>query len=74
MNDKVVKNNLETIKHQQSVRKNIYNMILLLDDRAKNHDTSKLDSPEQEIFGEHVEELAKTEYGSDAYKLSLIHI
>jgi len=68
MNDKIVKNNLETVKHQHSVRKNIYDVILALDKRAKDHDASKLESPEQEIFGEHVEELSKTEYGGEAYK------
>jgi len=42
-------------------------MIESLDERARNHDQSKLESPEQEIFGETFEELGKTEYGTPEY-------
>lgn len=67
MNDGIIKSNLETVKHIHSVRKNIYLFIEELDDRARNHDQSKLESPEQEIFGENYEGLAKTEYGTEEY-------
>lgn len=67
MNDSVVKSNMETVKHIHTVRKNIYTMIEELDHRARNHDNSKLESPEQEIFGENYEGLGKTEYGSPEY-------
>lgn len=67
MNDNVIKSNLETVKHIHAVRKNIYSMIEELDNRARNHDNSKLESPEQEIFGENYEALGKTEYGSPEY-------
>lgn len=67
MNDGVIKSNMETVKHIHSVRKNIYKFIEELDDRARNHDQSKLESPEQEIFGEHYESLGKTEYGTPEY-------
>ena len=42
-------------------------MIESLDERARNHDQSELESPEQEIFGETFEELGKTEYGTPEY-------
>lgn len=67
MNDNIIKSNLETIKHIHSVRELLYKMIENLDHRAKVHDQSKLESPEQEIFGETFEELGKTEYGSPEY-------
>lgn len=68
MNDGVIKSNMDTIKHIHVVRGNIYKFIYELDKRAREHDQSKLESPEQEIFGETYEELAKVEYGSDEYK------
>jgi hypothetical protein len=67
MNDNIIKSNLETIKHIHAVRELLYKMIENLDHRAKVHDQSKLESPEQEIFGETFEELGKTEYGSPEY-------
>lgn len=65
MNDKVVVSNLDTIKHIHAVRELLYKMIENLDERARLHDQSKLESPEQEIFGEHFEKLATTEYSKD---------
>lgn len=67
MNDKVVVSNLDTIKHIHAVRELLYKMIENLDERARLHDQSKLESPEQEIFGEHFEKLASTEYGTPEY-------
>jgi len=67
MNDKVVISNLDTIKHIHAVRELLYKMIENLDERARLHDQSKLESPEQEIFGEHFEKLASTEYGAPEY-------
>lgn len=67
MNDKVVISNLDTIKHIHAVRELLYKMIENLDERARLHDQSKLESPEQEIFGEHFEKLASTEYGTSEY-------
>ena len=71
MNDKTILGNLETLKHIHEVRKLLYQMILELDERAKKHDASKLESPEQEIFGEYTPELGKTEYNSPEYKALL---
>lgn len=74
MDDKTIIGNLETIKHIHSVRKNIYKFIQHLDDRARNHDQSKLESPEMEIFGEYTPELGKVEYGSEEYKQLLAKV
>ena len=52
-NDKTILGKMETIKHIQSVRSFLYLMIEELDTRARNHDQSKLESPEAEIFGEY---------------------
>ena len=71
MNHKTILGNLETLKHIHEVRKLLYMMILELDERAKKHDASKLESPEQEIFGEFTSELGKTEYNSPEYKALL---
>ncbi len=68
MNEKILNNNLETIKHIDDVRANLYIFITDLIQRAKDHDASKLQSPEQEIFGEYGGELGKVEYGSEEYK------
>lgn len=68
MKDSIIRSNLETIKHIHVVRENLYKMIEALDERARLHDQSKLESPEMEIFGEHFEELEKTEYGTEEYK------
>jgi hypothetical protein len=66
-NDKTILGKMETIKHIQSVRSYLYLMIEELDNRARNHDQSKLESPEAEIFGEYTPELAKTKYGTPEY-------
>ena len=71
MSDKMIKNDMETLKHIQKVRENIFKMILELEQRMLNHDRSKLESPEREIFGEHHEELGKTVYGSPEYSALL---
>lgn len=67
MNEKIIRNNLETLKHIQSVREGLYRIILELDRRMQLHDQSKLESPEQEIYGEFADELGKTEYGTPEY-------
>lgn len=69
--DKTVLGMMEAMKHIHRVRELLFLMIRELDDRARNHDQSKLESPEKEIFGEYTPELAKVEYGSDEYKALL---
>lgn len=66
--DKTILGKLETIKHIHRVRYFLYVMIQELDARARDHDQSKLESPEAEIFGEYTPELAKVEYMSEEYK------
>ena len=58
---------MDVVKHIHVVRENIYKMIEELDNRARLHDQSKLESPEQEIFGESYKDLIKTEYGTPEY-------
>jgi len=70
-NDKTVQGMMEAMKHIHRVRELIFQMIRELDDRARNHDLSKLESPEKEIFGEYTPELSKVEYGSSEYKALL---
>lgn len=68
MTEKQLYSDTETLKHISCVRDNIWLMVLELLNRAKNHDKSKLESPEREIFGEYADELSKVEYGTDEYK------
>jgi hypothetical protein len=62
---------LETHKHIKAVRTNLNLFIHDLIDRANNHDNTKLESPEVEIFGENTEALAGTTYGSPEYQVLL---
>lgn len=66
-NDKTIQGKLETIKHIHMVRAYLYQMIQELDARARNHDASKLESPEAEIFGEWGPLLKETKYGTPEY-------
>lgn len=59
---------VETNDHIKVVQKNLMQFVKELLDRALNHDTSKLESPEVEVFGEYTPELSKVEYGSQEYK------
>ena len=70
-NDKTVQGMMEAMKHIHRVRELLFQMIRELDDRARHHDLSKLESPEKEIFGEYTPELSKVEYGSPEYKALL---
>ena len=65
--DATVLGKLETIKHIHMVRQLLSGMIEELDNRARNHDQSKLESPEKEIFGEYTPKLSKVLYGSPEY-------
>lgn len=56
------KGSVETYKHILNVQNNIGLFVKELLDRSVNHDQSKLDSPEVEIFGEYTPELAKVSY------------
>jgi hypothetical protein len=72
--DKTILGKLETIKHIHRVRHFLCLMIQELDARAREHDLSKLESPEKEIFGEHTPELSKTAYDSPEYHALLAKV
>lgn len=58
----------ETRKHQQEVQRLLIQFAMLLLERAKVHDASKLESPEREIFIEYTPKLKGSTYGSEEYK------
>jgi hypothetical protein len=58
----------QTLEHIETVKKQIDKIIIELQNRAVNHDQSKLKSPEKEIFDEYTPKLRDTTYGSDEYK------
>jgi len=58
----------ETQEHIQNVRKMISAVVGELNSRALNHDKTKLESPEVEIFDEFTPKLKGSTYGSDEYK------
>jgi hypothetical protein len=60
--------NQEVLKHVKMVREYINLIIKKLEDRGNNHDTSKMDSPEVELFATYTPKLSKSTYGSDEYK------
>ncbi len=72
--DKTILGNMETLKHIQRVRHFLWLMVVELDRRAREHDQSKLESPEAEVFGEWTPELCKTEYMSSEYKVLMEHV
>lgn len=68
MNEKIANATIETYKHVKLVRNFINIFIKDLVDRAQNHDNSKFESPEVEVFGENTEQLSLCEYGSPEYQ------
>lgn len=61
----------DTMAHINQVRDYLYRVIDELDTRAKEHDDSKLKSPELETFVEYTPKLAASTYGSEEYKKNL---
>lgn len=59
---------VQTYEHKRQVSWNITNIIHDLLLRSLQHDDSKLESPEVEIFAEYTPKLASTTYGSEEYK------
>lgn len=59
---------VETQKHIEKVRKYIRFFTDKLTSRGVNHDATKLESPEVELFAEHTEALSSTTYGSPEYQ------
>ncbi len=58
---------VETIKHIENVRKFIKIITDALTNRAIKHDSSKLESPEVDIFTEYTPKLAASTYGTEEY-------
>lgn len=60
-----------TAKHQAEVKMILAKLIQRIAERGETHDTSKLTSPEIELFAEHTPKLVKLNYDSPEYKESL---
>mgnify|MGYP001593856350 CR=1 FL=1 len=83
-NRQVVVNGVEytyrfTITSDRRLKEKIFDLQTMSKDPLRvefeqNHDASKLESPELEIFGEFTPELAKVEYGSPEYDKLLIKV
>ncbi len=58
---------VETQKHIEAVRKYIRSFVDRLTTRGVEHDRSKLESPEVELFTKYTPKLATTTYGSEIY-------
>jgi len=57
----------DTYKHKQLVNKYMNQVIKSLSERAINHDNSKLEDVEVDIFTEYTPKLSKSTYGSEEY-------
>ena len=62
---------VETNKHIEKVNHYIKLFINMLAKRGINHDKSKLESPEIEVFAEHTPSLSNSEYGQQSYTNNL---
>lgn len=60
--------NYETLKHIENVKKCLDIIIVELLKRGEEHDKSKLDSPELELFTKVTHQLNGCSYNSDEYK------
>jgi len=61
----------ETFKHILRVRHYIYQFVKAVRNRADDHDASKLESPEAEMFEDVTKQLKGTTYGSPEYNAVL---
>lgn len=59
--------NFETMEHINSVRYFMSKIIKELVDRMNEHDQSKLESPEVEMFAQYTDKLSGSTYGSKEY-------
>jgi hypothetical protein len=62
----------KTLRHIETVRNFLNLCIKELLNRGENHDQSKLETPEVEVFDKMTSKLAKTTYGSNKYKQFLV--
>lgn len=58
----------DTTEHINKVKEFMKRLIVEMLKRANNHDKSKLELPEIEIFTEYTQKLKHSTYGSDEYK------
>lgn len=61
----------DTKDHQAKVKALMFMIANKIDERAREHDASKLESPEKDIFDEVTPRLKGLTYGSEEYKASL---
>lgn len=61
----------DTQLHIDRVRELMKNIIIELEKRMKQHDASKLMTPEKEVFDVFTPKLKNTTYGSEEYKIFL---
>jgi len=59
---------IDTKKHIKRVKQLLHKVITRLVQRQRQHDESKLQNPEKEIFDIYTPKLAKLTYGSNEYK------
>lgn len=57
-----------TSEHKENVNNLIVKLVIALLERAQQHDISKLEDPELELFDIYTPKLAKSTYGSEEYK------
>ena len=58
----------DTYAHIATVREYVNRVVVNLLHRGHDHDLSKLESPEREVFDEYTPKLKNSTYGSDEYK------
>lgn len=61
----------KTMRHMEAVRNYINFIITQLMERGRNHDQSKLENPELEVFEKHTPKIKKLTFGSRAYMANL---
>jgi len=61
----------ETLKHKDRVKELLTQASEEILERGKNHDNSKLESPEKELFDEYTHKLGGVIYGTDQYNCFL---
>lgn len=65
---------IDTKKHIEKVQSFLHKVTAEIFKRTCNHDKSKLEQPEKEIFDKYTEKLKNTSYGSNEYKQYLIEM
>lgn len=64
----------DTLKHILRVSQFLHDFITELLYRAKEHDASKLRSPEKEVYDKYTPKLRTTTYGSEEYNKTLVEM